>query len=211
MLSAGRNGRTLVVLTSDHGESLGDHGEATHGVFAYEATLKVPLVFYQPRLLRPVVVDAASTTRRYPADHSRCARAEPSRLVCRDEVCCLDIGRRERSRQSAARRTSRRCRRHSNRRWAPLHGVIQGWTSSTSTFRFPSCTILSSDPREEHNLAASQPARVEELRSLLGPLRGPPRDCRSAQPETAETRERLRSLGYLAGDRQQPDSALHGS
>lgn len=35
---------TLVVVTADHGESLGEHGEATHGLFAYESTLRVPLI-----------------------------------------------------------------------------------------------------------------------------------------------------------------------
>ena len=34
--------RTLVVVTADHGESLGEHGETTHGLFAYDATLAVP-------------------------------------------------------------------------------------------------------------------------------------------------------------------------
>ena len=34
---------TLVIVTADHGESLGEHGELTHGMFAYEATLHVPL------------------------------------------------------------------------------------------------------------------------------------------------------------------------
>ncbi len=38
----------LVIVTADHGESLGDHGEATHGVFLYEATLHVPLVIRFP-------------------------------------------------------------------------------------------------------------------------------------------------------------------
>ena len=57
ILAAGRDGRTLVVLTSDHGESLGEHGEATHGVFAYEAALKVPLIVYQPRLVPTAVID----------------------------------------------------------------------------------------------------------------------------------------------------------
>ena len=36
--------KTLVVVTADHGESLGDHGELTHGIFAYEPTLRVPLI-----------------------------------------------------------------------------------------------------------------------------------------------------------------------
>src|SRR5205823_59206 len=35
---------TLVIVTADHGESLGEHGELTHGMFAYEATLHVPLI-----------------------------------------------------------------------------------------------------------------------------------------------------------------------
>ena len=35
---------TLVIVTADHGESLGEHGEMTHGVFAYESTLHVPLI-----------------------------------------------------------------------------------------------------------------------------------------------------------------------
>ena len=35
---------TLVIVTADHGESLGEHGEATHGMFAYEPTLHVPLI-----------------------------------------------------------------------------------------------------------------------------------------------------------------------
>ena len=37
-------GRTLVVITADHGESLGEHGESEHNRFVYEATNRVPLV-----------------------------------------------------------------------------------------------------------------------------------------------------------------------
>ena len=47
----------LVVVTSDHGEGLGDHGEATHGLFAYEATLAVPLVLWA-RELTPARIDS---------------------------------------------------------------------------------------------------------------------------------------------------------
>jgi arylsulfatase A-like enzyme/Flp pilus assembly protein TadD len=39
----------LVVIASDHGEGLGDHGEDTHGVFLYDATIHVPLVIKLPR------------------------------------------------------------------------------------------------------------------------------------------------------------------
>jgi len=36
--------KTEIVLTSDHGESLGDHGEAGHGFFIYDSTLHIPLI-----------------------------------------------------------------------------------------------------------------------------------------------------------------------
>jgi arylsulfatase A-like enzyme/Tfp pilus assembly protein PilF len=39
---------TLVVLASDHGESLGEHGESEHGFFIYNATLRVPLIVKLP-------------------------------------------------------------------------------------------------------------------------------------------------------------------
>ena len=39
---------TLLVLTSDHGEGLGDHGETLHGFFVYQSTLAVPLLFRGP-------------------------------------------------------------------------------------------------------------------------------------------------------------------
>ena len=42
---------TILVFTSDHGESLGDHGEATHAVFIYESTVHVPLIVRYPRKL----------------------------------------------------------------------------------------------------------------------------------------------------------------
>src|SRR6185436_9129254 len=56
LLKAEAAGRALVVPTADHGESLGEHGEKTHGIFAYEGTLHVPLILYCPRLLASRVV-----------------------------------------------------------------------------------------------------------------------------------------------------------
>jgi arylsulfatase A-like enzyme/tetratricopeptide (TPR) repeat protein len=40
---------TLVVLTTDHGEALGEHGEKSHGYYNYEGTLHIPLVFSWPK------------------------------------------------------------------------------------------------------------------------------------------------------------------
>jgi tetratricopeptide (TPR) repeat protein len=43
---AGAEPPAVIAVTGDHGEALGEHGELTHGLFAYEATLKVPLVLW---------------------------------------------------------------------------------------------------------------------------------------------------------------------
>lgn len=50
--------RTLIVLLSDHGESLGEHGEDFHGIFLYESTLHIALMLSNPALFkRPMRVD----------------------------------------------------------------------------------------------------------------------------------------------------------
>jgi arylsulfatase A-like enzyme/Tfp pilus assembly protein PilF len=41
--------RALIILLSDHGEGLGDHGEQEHGLFLYDETIRVPLVIKLPR------------------------------------------------------------------------------------------------------------------------------------------------------------------
>lgn len=45
---SGLQGNTLLVLTSDHGESLGQHKESTHGFFVYQEAIHVPLIFVLP-------------------------------------------------------------------------------------------------------------------------------------------------------------------
>jgi len=62
--------RTLIVLLSDHGESLGDHGEKEHGFFVYNSTVHVPLIVKPPagsgfrpgRIARPVETVAVAPT-----------------------------------------------------------------------------------------------------------------------------------------------------
>jgi arylsulfatase A-like enzyme len=47
------HGDLLIVLTADHGEGLGEHGERTHGFFLYDSTVLVPLVFHLPDVISP--------------------------------------------------------------------------------------------------------------------------------------------------------------
>ena len=46
--TSGQADRTIVAVAGDHGEGLGDHGELTHGMLAYDSTLRVPLVIAGP-------------------------------------------------------------------------------------------------------------------------------------------------------------------
>lgn len=50
---AGYEENLLVVLTGDHGEGLGDHGEANHGFFVYDQTIRIPLIIKYPGYVNP--------------------------------------------------------------------------------------------------------------------------------------------------------------
>lgn len=52
--------RTWIVVVADHGEGLGEHGEATHGVLLYDPTIRVPLIIHGPGVRPGVVATPAS-------------------------------------------------------------------------------------------------------------------------------------------------------
>jgi arylsulfatase A-like enzyme/Tfp pilus assembly protein PilF len=194
ILDAGANGRTLVVLTADHGEALGDHGEATHGVFAYEATLRVPLVIYQPRLFAAMTVAApVQHVDLLPTILDALALPVPPGLPGQSLVPLLE---REGGGFATDRATYFEALSASfNRGWAPLAGVLRGGAKYID-LPIPELYDLTADPAEERNLAFEQSTRIDTLRAALDGFRTA--SLAAPQPESAETRERLRSLGYLA-------------
>jgi arylsulfatase A-like enzyme/Flp pilus assembly protein TadD len=194
LLAKADRGRTLVVLTADHGEALGEHGEATHGIFAYEATLRVPLIFYQPRLFGPAVEsEPARHVDLLPTILDALALPVPAGLAGRS-LLPLAAGA-----PASAATTSyfEALSGELNRGWAPLHGVIQDGKKFVDV-PIPELYDLRGDPREANNLAATQPQSLEAMRAVLAPLRSADRGV-SRRPESAEARERLRSLGYVGG------------
>ena len=53
---------STIIIVADHGESLGEHGERTHGTFLYDATVRVPLMVKLPRAVNAGVVDVPVET-----------------------------------------------------------------------------------------------------------------------------------------------------
>ncbi|MFL6293054.1 MAG: sulfatase-like hydrolase/transferase [Thermoanaerobaculia bacterium] len=181
----GREAPALVVVTADHGEGLGDHGELTHGLFAYEATLHVPLVVWGAGV-RPGRDDRwARHVDIVPTVLERLGIDPPEGLPGRSLLEPPAEG------DSYFESLSTNL----NRGWAPLRGVIRGG-SKWIELPVPELYDLPQDPGERKNLADSERRTVAALRSAL-PEEAvwPPRKGNV----TAEEERRLRSLGYSVG------------
>jgi arylsulfatase A-like enzyme/thioredoxin-like negative regulator of GroEL len=183
----------LVAVSGDHGESLGEHGESTHGLFVYDAALRVPMMIAWPGVLTPSVVpsavrlvDLAPTL----ADLSgvELAGAEGESLRARlggaggDEV------------PPAYAETYFP---QFFMQWAPLRAVEAGrWKYIDAPE--PELYDLSADPGERTNLATAEAARVTSLKRALDGMTGAGTGRVAAAPLTDDARRRLASLGYLS-------------
>ena len=189
--SAGRE--TLVLVTSDHGESLGEHGEETHGVFVYDATLRVPLVLAGPgvpkgRVSQTVArgIDVAPTLLAL-AGAPPLRGAEGRSLVPAFSGKELDDAPAYVESLFVA----------LNLGWAPLHG----WRTARLKLidaPQPELYALDQDPREQTNLAAARAGDAEALRAALKTelARAPSLASGSTDPGAVE---RLAALGYAGG------------
>jgi len=198
--AAGPRDKTVVVVVGDHGESLGEHYERTHSVFLYRSTVRVPLVFSNPRLFpKPAVVDGAVVSladvaptlldllgvEDPPARDGvslLATKADPRRGVYVESlVPWLDFG------------------------WAPLFGLRTLRESYVLSPR-PECYDLRTDPEERRNLiqpgdAKGGPCAIQARQLERMVTQMPPYEIAAAGPRTVdpEARERLQALGYLGG------------
>ena len=199
----------LIVLLSDHGEGLGDHGEQEHGVFLYDEAIHVPLVVKLPggrgagrRVSVPVQhIDLLPTML------DLAGAAAPDGLRGRSlGPLLVDDGDGWPERPLYAEALYPRY--HFG--WSELYALT---TERHRYIQAPREELydLVADPEERENLAASRARTVRDLRAKLDGLLGAAAvDAPSAVPN--DVLQRLRSLGYLGGggavDTETPAAAL---
>jgi len=196
--------KSLVVLVADHGEGLGDHGEANHGYFIYQSTLWVPLLVHWPSSAgpyRPIVSDPAGLIDVAPtildflhisAPHTFHGRsllgeasgATPSRP---EEVYSESL------------------HAHHSFGWASLRSL------RISSYKYiqaphPELYNLQNDPREQNNIFGKDPRRDSLLQAELAKFLSRYPSPGSSQPASISPRTDalLRSLGYLSDGPQLP-------
>jgi len=182
----------LIIVTSDHGESLGEHGELTHGLFAYEATLKIPLVVARRGLVHRVVPDSVRHVDIVPTILQAAGVPSPKELPGQSLTGVL------RPADSYFESLSTSL----NRGWAPLTGVIH---AGMKYIELPLAELydLARDSGEKTNLLNERRRDAETARKILESMKAPA--SASRRSVSTEEASRLRSLGYITGSGQSKD------
>ncbi len=189
----GKEPPAVIVMTGDHGESLGEHGEATHGLFAYEATLHVPLILWGPGVPKGVDGRLARHIDILPTVLDLLGVAAPPRLPGRSLLAPLP--KRPIFSYFEALTTNL------NRGWAPLYGILQGHTKYID-LPIPELYDLTADPNEHHNIIKAEPKVAARLKAEI-PAEALEPAVRNTKV-SSDTLAKLRSLGYLSGQEEAP-------
>lgn len=193
----GRLARTLVVLTADHGEGLGEHGEDTHSRLLYDSTLRVPLIVSNSTLfdegyvvrdrvvsladVYPTSLDLLGLEVRAPVSGAHLFEAEPNaeRAIYVETLVPL-----------------------LNHGWAPLHGLRRLDDKFISAPRAEYYDVRQ-DPGELQNLMSQGGDDLQALRSSLARrLDGSASAAQLAASEQTldpQAAARLAALGYTRG------------
>jgi arylsulfatase A-like enzyme/tetratricopeptide (TPR) repeat protein len=191
----GRLENSLLVLTSDHGEGLGDHGERTHGMFAYETTLRVPLIVSWEGVLAPRRV--TSRVRLLDVAPTLLALSGLDPLPDSQGVSLVPLLE-GKERSSETESYFEALAFNLNRGFAPLTGFYRGDLKYIE-LPIPEVYDLESDPGERRNLASARPDLMKEMASRLEEIESPGSVVESRLAVDEETRRRLESLGYATG------------
>jgi arylsulfatase A-like enzyme/tetratricopeptide (TPR) repeat protein len=180
------SGESLVVaVTGDHGEGLGEHGESTHGMLAYDSTLRVPFVLAGPNVPQGARRDSPASLRDIAPTLLALAGLKPSsKMTGRDLLggpATTDVYAETVYPTTAG--------------WSPLRALVdERWKVIASSTR--ELYDISRDPGERQNIASANPTIVAAMGSRAERVFGAARTTPGAV--SAEAAERLGSLGYVS-------------
>ncbi len=193
--AAGILDKALVVVCSDHGESLGEHGEATHGIFLYDASTRVAFMIHLP---------GETDQRRVPADVGLVDVAPTIRALAglplqkSDGVSLVPfINGRPESRGPVYMECLAAL---DNYGWAPLYASVENRSKYILAPK-PEFYSLEKDPKELSNLAGKEGVAAKPLQSWLQG-RISQREGKAPAEKLSLDKEELRSLtslGYISG------------
>ncbi len=184
---------TLIVLTGDHGEALGDHGETTHGYFAYNSTLWIPLIIAGPGVKTKRVDEYVSHIDIFPTVCDILGIEKPSFL---QGISLLPLMEGKKIRKRAIYFESLYA--YYNRGWAPLRGYVEDKKKFIDS-PLPEFYDLEKDFNEQSNLIRNMD--LGKQRKTLGDLMkrlSSPSKIQSPRKVDSDTLKKLRSLGYIS-------------
>jgi arylsulfatase A-like enzyme/Flp pilus assembly protein TadD len=194
-LPAGALAHTVIMVAADHGESLGEHGERTHGVFIYDVTMRVPWIVRAPGFVHTSSDALVRLIDLAPTMLDLVGVGSPPEFEGRSVVPVVG-GRRPEAPAAYLEAMDASLTRN----WAPLTGLVTR-THKLIDLPIPELYDLAADPKESSNLVSREPERARTLSALLretaagfAPRRG------SAEKTTlsADARQRLQALGYVS-------------
>lgn len=184
LVDAFKDRKTLWCLVGDHGESLGEHNELTHGNQVYNATQHVPWILSGSGILPGVISDPVST-----------ADVTPTllRLLGLDIPADLD-GKPQPGSPVVPYSESYQFTERFH--LAPQRAVVEANLKLIANPQ-PELYDLKADPNEKNNLAGLRPEDVKRMLQLLQDKAAEP-PGKASQSMDPDTLARLASLGYVA-------------
>jgi arylsulfatase A-like enzyme len=190
--------RTVIIVVGDHGESLGDHGEQTHGLFIYESVMRVPLIVDAPMAgargrrvsdsvrtvdVLPTLLDIVHV----PAPSSVAGVTLVPRMKGRGRAPSLDA-------------YSETMFPRDRFGWSELRAIRSGRFKAIAAPR-PELYDLARDPSETENIIDAHPAVVDPLLAKLRALTADARADAGPGLSDRDAVERLSALGYVGAGR----------
>ncbi|MCJ7693509.1 MAG: sulfatase-like hydrolase/transferase [Sedimentisphaerales bacterium] len=188
---------TLLIITGDHGEMLGEHREQEHGYFIYQSAIKVPLIFKLPQQRKSKnIKDTVSLIDIVPTICSLLNIQPPPQLQGKDLSLYFS------GNHKPAEQRYLYCESLTSTKYgcSPLLGVIsEGWKYIQTTK--PELYDTNKDTAESVNLIEKHPHQARILQDQIKQVLEksiPSADSDSKAPMDEKTRKRLESLGYVA-------------